>query len=275
MIKKNIIIIIGQNKNDEIFKKSIELYLSRSDITDIILVTWNTTNIKFVEHNTSIKKILVPDKKFDLSSQYQKYLYDIGIDYIDNNYKEEDIFILKTRMDVFINNHQLDYVFSQNYKINLQNTSFPYKIWIPWAHITKPFYVEDACFYSHISVMKKLSPNVDNLFYDQGHSHIRWFLLLAREYDLYREPKTYDDYKNMNSNFVFNEITKNILIKYRECIKHHFIINTLKEGVKFRAWNDINFYKKPSNNIRKIIKNSANSNLKIVYNNEDFFSTNL
>ena len=80
--------------------------------------------------------------------------------------------------------------------------------------------------------MKKLSPYVNKLFqYSEvgaGHSHIRWFLLLAREYNLYEEANTYNDYKNMNSKFILNEITKNILIKYRECVKHHFIINTLK-----------------------------------------------
>ena len=121
-------------------------------------------------------------------------------------------------MDVFIDNHQLDYIFSQNYKLNLQNTLFQYKIWIPWAHITKPFYMEDACFYSHISVLKKLSPYVGNLFKQQGHSHIRWFLLLAREYNLYGHPKTYNNYENMNSNFILNEITKKILINYRTCV---------------------------------------------------------
>ena len=275
MIKKNIILIIGQNKNDRLFRKSIELYLLRNDIRDIILVTWNSTDIEFVKHNTSIKKILVSNKKFDSSSQYQKYLYDIGIEYIDNNYKEENIFILKTRMCVFIGYCQLNYIFSQDYKINLKNTSFPYKIWIPWAHITKPFYMEDACFYSHISVMKKLSPYIGNLFNHQGHSHIRWFLLLAREYNLYEETNTYNDYKNMNSKFILNEITKNILIKYRECVKHHFIINTLKEGILFRKWNNINFYKKPSNSILNIINIINNYNLKIVYNNDDFFSIDL
>lgn len=275
MVKKNIILIIGQNKANILFKKSIELYLSRNDITDIILVTWNNENIKCVESNTSIKKILVSNKKFALSSQYQKHLYDIGINYIDKNYKEDNIFILKTRMDVFIDNHQLDYIFSQNYKLNLQNTLFPYKIWIPWAHITKPFYVEDACFYSHISVMKKLSPYVDKLFHDQGHSHIRWFLLLAREYNLYEEANTYNDYKNMNSKFILNEITKKILINYRTCVKKHFIIKTLKEGIEFRSYNNINFYKKPSNSIIDIINNSMRANLKIVYNNDDFFSIDL
>ena len=280
MVKNNIILIIGQNKNDRLFRESIELYLLRNDITDIILVTWKSTDIEFVKHNTSIKKILVSDKKFDLSLcsskiPYQKYLYDIGIEYIDNNYKEENIFILKTRMDVFISNDQLNYIFSQDYKINLKNTSFPYKIWVPWAHITKPFYIGDECFYSHISVMKKLSPYVDKLFTDQGHSHIRWFLLLAREYNLYKEANTYNDYKHMNSKFILNEITKNILIKYRECVKNHFIINTLKEGILFWDHNPVNFYKKPSNSIINIINKSAEDNLKIVYNNDDFFSIDL
>ena len=38
----------------------------------------------------------------------------------------------------------------------------------------------------------------------------------------------------MNSNFILDEITKNILMKYRTCVKHHFIINTLKKGILFR-----------------------------------------
>ncbi len=272
MFKKNIILIIGQNKNMKLFEKSIKLFLLRNDITDIILVTWNSTDIEFVKHNTSIKKILVSNKKFSLSIQYQKYLYDIGIEYIDNNYKEDNIFILKTRMDVFIDNHQLNYIFSQDYKINLKNTSFPYKIWTPWTHITKPFYMEDACFYSHISVMKKLSPYVGELFNDQGHSHVRWFLLLAREYNLYEEDNTYNDYKDMNSKFILNEITKNILIKYRECVKNHFIINTLEQGILFRDWNRKDFYKISNTSILNIIENKAKKNLKIVYNNDAFFS---
>ena len=284
MVKSNIILIIGQNKCNKLFEKSIEIYLSRNDITDIILVTYKNENIEFVKSNTSVKKILVPNKKFKLSAEYQKYLYDIGIKFIGDNYKEENLFILKTRMDVCITKNQLDYVFSQNYKINLQNndsldistcTLFPHKVWVPWVHITNPFYIEDACFYSHISIMRNLSPYIGNLFQHQGHSHVRWFLLLAREYNLYEEANTYNDYKNMNSKFILNEITKNILIKYGECIRKQFIVKTLDGGIIFRRWNDINFYKKPSNNIVDIIDNKAISNLKIVYNNEDYYLIDL
>ena len=46
--------------------------------------------------------------------------------------------------------------------------------------------------------MKNLSPYTGELFIQQGHQHIRWFLLLAREYNLYSEPNSYNDYKNMN-----------------------------------------------------------------------------
>lgn len=278
-MKNNIILIIGQNKSNVLFVKSIELYLSRNDITDIILVTWRGTNIKFVENLDSIKKVLVSNKKFRLSIEYQKHLYDIGLEYINNNYKQDDIYILKTRMDVFISNHQLDYIFSQSYKINSHQfqmkTIFPYKIWIAWAHITKPLYVDDAFFYSHISVMRNLSPYVGNLFEVQGHSHIRWFLLLAREYNLYKEPNSYIHYERMNRTFVLNETTKDILIKYRQCIKEHFIIKTLKDGISFRKFSKLKFYRKPSNKIQEIIKKKAISNLKIVYNNDDFFSVNL
>jgi|TARA_B100000427_G_scaffold136948_1_gene113796 hypothetical protein len=281
-MKNNIILIVGQNKSNGLFVNSIKLYLSRNDITDIILVTWEDTNIQFVEKLDSIKKVLVSNKKFRLSIEYQKYLYDIGLEYINKNYKADDIYILKTRMDVFVSNHQLDYIFSQSYKINSHQfqmkTLFPYKIWIAWSHITKPFYIDDALFYSHISVMRNLSPYVGNLFEDeeeQGHSHIRWFLLLAREYNLYKEPNSYNHYEKMNSTFVLNETTKDILIKYRQCIKDHFIIKTLKDGITFRRYNKLKFYRKPSNKIQDIIKKKAISNLKIVYNDEDFFSVNL
>ena len=276
-MSKNIILIIGQNKRNKYFEKSIKTYLSRNDITQIILVTYKTENIEFIKHNTSIKKILVPTKNYGKSegwsAKYQKYLYDIGINYINDNYKEDNIFILKTRMDLAMSNEQLDYIFSQNYKVNLKrNTLFPYKIWIAWAHLTKPLYVEDACFYSHISVMKNLSPYTKNLFIHQGHTHIRWFFKLANEYNLYNDKNLYNDYQNMQSNFILNETTKGILLKYIQCIKNHFIIKTVEGCILFdpRGHNCINFYKKPSNNIIDIINKPHKCNLKIVFTDEDF-----
>jgi hypothetical protein len=123
--------------------------------------------------------------------------------------------------------------------------------------------------------MRKLSPYVGKLFNQQGHSHIRWFLLLAREYNLYNDEKEYSNYENMNSKFIINTYIKSLLLRYRECIKTHFIIKTLKKGILFRSWNDVNFYIKKSNNIEYIIEENHTSNLKIVYNNLDFFNIKL
>ena len=63
-MKKNIILIIGQNKQNAYFEKSIKIYLSRNDVTEIVLVTYKTENIEFIKDNTSIKKILVPTKNY-------------------------------------------------------------------------------------------------------------------------------------------------------------------------------------------------------------------
>ena len=101
---KNIILIIGQNKVIDFFKKSIDIYKSRNDINKIILVTWKNENIDYIKNDSDITTILVPQIKFDLNIKYQKHLYDIGIKYICNNYKNVDIYVLKTRMDVIISN---------------------------------------------------------------------------------------------------------------------------------------------------------------------------
>ena len=92
---------------------------------------------------------------------------------------------------------------------------------------------------------------------------------------MYKEPNSYIHYERMNRTFVLNETTKAILRKYRQCIKDHFIIKTLKDGITFRRFNKLKFYRKPSNKIQDIIKKKAISNLKIVYSDEDFFSVNL
>ena len=116
-------------------------------------------DIEYVKDNSSIKIISMPPKVFESSIEgfgsikYQKYLYDIGINYINDNYETNEIFILKTRMDVIFSNEQLNYIFSQDYKVEtIKSELFKYKIWVAWAHITKPFYIDDA-FFTHIFLL--------------------------------------------------------------------------------------------------------------------------
>lgn len=281
MNKKNIILITGQNKINKFFKKSIDIYKSRNDINKIILVTWKNENIDYIKNDFDIVTILVPQIKFDLRIEYQKHLYDTGINYICNNYQNEDIYVLKTRMDVIISNEQLNFIFNQNYKLDSKNELFPYKLWIPWVHITCPFYNEDCCFYSNLLTMKNMSPYTGKLFTWAGHSNMRWFINLAKKYGLYNDETLYNNYEKMKTQFPLNKTNKDILIKYRNCVKNMFIINTLPRprrgdySVIFRKWNNTNFYKKQSNKLLDIINNQHELNLKIVYNNEDFFSIDL
>ena len=272
---KNVILIIGQNKVNDFLKKSIDIYKSRNDINKIILVTWQNENIDYIKKYSNITTILVPQIKFDLSIKYQKYLYDIGIKYICNNYKNDEIYVLKTRMDVIISHEQLNFIFNQNYKLDNGDELFPYKLWIPWVHITCPFYNEDCCFYSNLLTMKNMSPYTDKLFTWGGQSNIRWFINLARKFDLYNDETLYNNYEQMKTLFPLNKINIDILIKYRNCVKKMFIINTVNNGIIFRHWNNIRFYKKPSNKIIDIINNQCKNDLKIVYNNEDLNSIDL
>tara|TARA_B110000261_G_C13040961_1_gene340323 strand:+ start:488 stop:1315 length:828 start_codon:yes stop_codon:yes gene_type:complete len=275
MKKTNIILIIGQNKNNDFLKKSIDIYSSRNDINKIVLVTWQNENIDYIKKYSDIRTIVVPQIKFDLNIKYQKHLYDIGIKYICNNYKNDDIYVLKTRMDVIISNEQLNFIFNQNYKLDYKNDLFPYKLWIPWVHITCPFYNEDCCFYSNLLTMKNMTPYTGKLFTWAGHSNIRWFVNLARKYDLYDDETLYNNYEQMKTLFPLNKINRDILIKYRNCVKSMFIINTIDNGVIFRHWNHTHFYQKPSNQLIDIINNQHEANLKIVYNNEDFTHLNI
>ena len=274
MIKKNIVLIIGQNKIPDNFKKSIKIYESHKNVDNIILVTYNyTKNIEFVKCNKNIKTILVPPIICELSIGYQKYLYDIGIKYINENYSiHKNIYILKTRMDVVINSNQLDFIFSNNYIIENNNLIFKYKIWVAWIHYTKPFYIEDVCFYSHISTMIKLSPYDGKLFEHQGHTHIRWFIILLIKYNLINTKKVFKEYSKMSSKFILDEITKNTLLKYRDIINNYFIIKTVENCINFRFWNDINFFKKKSNKLQDIINQDSLCNLKPAYSNDDFLS---
>ena len=120
--------------------------------------------------------------------------------------------------------------------------------------------------------MKNISPYTDKLFIWGGQSNIRWFINLARKFDLYNDETLYNNYEQMKTLFPLNKINRDILIKYRNCVKKMFIINTVNNGIIFRPWNNIRFYKKPSNKIIDIINNQCKNDLKIVYNNEDFNS---
>lgn len=280
-----IVLIIGQNKNPEYFKKSINIYLNYNNISKILLFTWYDTIIEddiidLIKNNKDkiyyekVPKFIPdkPNKNNYYSSLFQKHLYDLGIKWIKNNLDDKELFILKTRMDIVIEKNQLDYILKQDYKItDTELNDINYKIWIAWAHLTKPFYFEDGCFFSHISVMDKMIKDDTYQVSDlgQGFNHIRWFLHYANNLDIYKK-EDYHLYKNIHKKFVIDEHKINTIKKYKSCINKYFIINTQPKGVLFRQWSNIHFYKPPSDKFIDINNRSHKDNLKIVYSLQDF-----
>lgn len=283
-MKTNVVLIIGQNKDESVFNRSINVYKTRQDVDRVVIVTWSDTNLNDI-NDEKIHTIRVDnpgnfvyDGRPGRSIEYQKYLYDIGLDHI-NKTCSSDVYILKTRMDFFISDDQLDYIFSQNYCIE-SPSAINYKIWVPWAHVTKPLYLEDGCFYSHLSVMNLLSPCIDETLVNigQGHSHIRWFAKLSDHYNLYDNAVFRDKnniYKEMTSEFTYTEVYKNILSKYMKCLSECFIIKTVDDGIEFRSWNNTKSYTLPSTNINDIIQTPAEHRLKIVHDSKDLTSIDL
>ncbi len=278
MLKKNIVLIIGQNKNPKNFTKSLDIYLNNENISKILIVTWrNTKGIKF--NSSKVLLFKIPEIKCKSSYDYQKKLFRIGIRAIHKRYGD-DVYILKTRMDIIINNHLLDFILNQNYKIDSYiSPLFKYKIWIAWIHLTKPFYIGDCCFYSHISVMKNIAPEYSSKYkyvkLGQGHVEIRWFLELNKLYNIYESSDEFHKYKNMQKEFILDDKTKKMLLRYKDCINKHFIIKNLKEGIIIREfYNQMMFHYKNSNNIFDIMKNNPEiNNKKFAYNIDDFNNT--
>lgn len=281
-MRKNIIVlIIGQNKNNDFFRSSIDILVSRTDISKVIIVTWQDTDVEYIYEKSKVHLIRVhrhSSFKYDgapgRSIEYQKYLYDIGMKYICNKYSD-DTYILKTRMDVLVDNVQLDYIFSQDY--HNPTHVIKYKTWVAWAHITKPYYMEDSCFYSHISVMKKLTPRVDDVLSNlsTGHSHIRWYMMFSEIYDVYSHheyTKKKNIYQSMTNKFKYSETHKTIIDRYIKCLDECFIVKTVPGGIKFRPWSDPSSHTISNNDINHIIRSPAPQRLKIVYDIDDILS---
>ena len=275
MTKMNIVLIIGQNKDPINFKKSLDIYLNNEKVSKIVLVTWNnTTGIRF--NSSKILCIKVPPVNLKHSFEYQKKLFDVGVSTINNRYNG-DIYILKTRMDFIISNDLLNFILEQDYKLESSlSPLFKYKIWIAWIHVTKPFYIGDCCFYSHISVINNLAPQsgIKEFRIRQGHPEIRWFLTLSKLYNIYDDPSEYHKYKDMAGEFELTDEIKKILLRYKECINKHFIVQNFKDGILGRDCASVDFYKKKSNNILDIIQDQPEiNNKKFAYNIDDFNST--
>ena len=275
--RKNIIMLVGQNRNPDMLAESLDTFNNHDKVYKVYVVAWETCNLYLDRNKNLSKTVIVRNKEFpatpgENNTEFQKSAMDKGLDSIIKNEEDHDIFVMRLRMDVLLRKNQLDYVLSQDYKIkNPPIPEFKYKIWVPWTHLTKPFYLADECFYSHLSVMVNLSPDRDTVLYKlgQGNAHIAWFLKLAKKYNVFENTSEYDDYFSMTNEFTPNKHKIDMIIRYYQCVKDYFIIKTVQHGIKFKDYNIPGYYVKNSNKLLDIIKKKADLNLKIVYCNEE------
>jgi hypothetical protein len=278
------ILLTGQIKMPHLFDRIIKEYLSLINNYNlkIILSTWSTEIPKLnnaIYKNRIISRIYKPLKdNGDGNIIAQAYLYRKGIEYIKNIEEDnvKDLYILKSRPDVIIKSHLLKQVFEM--KLKLENDKIlNYKIWTGWAHAIKPFYLEDAYFYSHYDTMIKLMYFDNNMFkrenLGQGISHIRRFIMpFLIHYPILNE------YINNKNNYTVNlhrsfitlkdKYIYNLLETYYNILNKYFVIYLdTGNSVYFRLWNTKRLEINYNDSLETISRKHFDAYLKLIHDN--------
>lgn len=275
------ILLTGQIKLPNIFNNVINEYkkLKKKYKIKILLTTWKSEEKK--NKNKDIETLYLWDglnkNPGDGNIISQAIQYRKGMEYIEKDIKDKsNLFILKSRPDVLIKSEFLEKIINLNYKLKDEDI-LKYKIWTGWAHAIKPFYLEDAYFYSHYDTMKRLKDFDNNMFkrehLGQGISHIRRFIQpFLNKYEIL------NDYINNNNNLtngmeklpidLKDEYTNNLIKTYYEIINKYFYIFLEKNNdIIFRPWNTKKLEINYKDSIENISKKSFNCNLKLIHNN--------
>ena len=259
------IIITGLLRLEPVLIKTLKNLLAireKMNIKSIMFLTWNgeLNKIKTNELKMLLKKIRCiqyPKLQDNGGGNHlaQMFHYKKGLELVKYMSKDSknDVYVLKTRSDLFIDNNSLNEVFSYNYEIN-DDPILSHKIWLPWVHKTKPFYFEDSIFYSHINSMEKLY-NIDTIFklkkIGQGITHIRRFFtpfLNQEKYKLFNElildntDEIMENSHKLSLEKMLNTKTGSHLLKiYYEILNKYFFVSTINENsIIFRPWNQKN-----------------------------------
>ncbi len=281
----NVILITGQNKKPILFKKNIDLFLKLN--IPVVYVTWTNEIIPpYVKTEGSILLYQIPPVKKTYGNMLaQKTTFQYGLQKIKELFGDnsDNLFILKTRPDVYINESMLDYIFHLNMVTNDDgaNGNLSHKIWIPWAHVIKPLYLPDESFYSHVSVLERLIVSDIYLFENEqkGTTPFRWYFPLVQNTTFIRDylslplkvRQQFVDFKiEKNDKFICN-----ILYEYYEFLLQNFHIYTKEGGIKFRKWSDpkssgMSVIHRKQYNLTDISHTSYGPmRLKLIYNNNE------
>lgn len=184
------IIFCGLIRRTDLLEKSIKDFnkLRKKGLIDkIILSTW----VDEAEKNPEIISFLKKNKVIILAKPQpadpgvgniwcQMKSFETGL-----SKSKKNNFVLRTRTDVYINPEFLEYVFKNKESLlkityNLPRNIFKFKVWIPWAELTQPFFIADECFFANHEDSKFLINY--NPMYDEKYNlgaeiaHVRRFI---------------------------------------------------------------------------------------------------
>lgn len=248
MSKQIYVIFTGLIRYPDNFHKQIDLF-KELKIT-MILSTWENENITKeyenkinIIYNTKNKDNSNKNNSFNSKNEWiyvnmgQSVLLYNGLTYVKSllNGITDDIYILKTRPDIFIPKDLLNHILSFDYSIKENIYNITSKTWVPWASVIKPFYLEDICHLSDFQTTLRFCnlkgyDHFNNQYYiGQGKGHIIRYILP------FLTNKNISDFYSLNSDYNYNIINNNykdtnkikhILYDYYFLLKNYFIIFT-------------------------------------------------
>lgn len=271
MVKKHVVIcgLLRQHPN---FFKSLDVYSSlrkKNLIDSIIISTWDD-QVKLPilkeisrRYDVEIRNCPLPIKLKSFGNVlYQAKSMDLGTEHLDPN-----DWVLRTRTE---------YMFSESFLFNLLKKEYMFdkpagsgnifdkKIWINWAEMTKPFYIEDSVMYGQVKDIRCLI-SYDQIQSDptwlknvgQGRSHIRRFVhpfLHVSEIEKFIKTKDVIPFHKNNRHPSILKMLINdgeyikLMAMYYKILYNYFLIYTEPKMSKFK-----HVYSNPLNNLNNNI----------------------
>lgn len=275
MMKPTYILFTGLMRLEHLFLKSLQDFEKNPRVKQVIFITWQgdlqkIKNKKTLKTFKKLKVFSMAKLKKPSGGHYKEQMsqYRQGMNYIKSVSKDNDFFVMKTRTDVYIKPSFFDEIINTDLTIN-DDPVMSHKVWIPWVHRIKPFYFEDAIFYSHQSSMN-LMINDQKIFdvklVGQGITHIRRFInpfLNKPEYTMLTnavlnntESVMANCQKFTEEQMTSTETGKMMLTKYHKIlVKYYYVHTPESDSITFRIWN------------KKIHHHNMKHNLNIIYHN--------
>lgn len=253
------IILTGEIRDERRFQQNINIFnrlLSEEKIKGVVVSTNRDVHPNFMKPKnfTYIETPNLKDNGYG-NWRVQMTQFRDGLNHILGISDNGNTFVLKSRPDVVITYDFLLKVFAKELKVGGENHGMRYKVWIPWAEISKPFYFGDECFFGHIYDVRKMY-NFNEIYQHdklgQGVAHIRRYINhflhvpILKEYvnnkhNINVYLLTINDFQKLKKlgkdEEVYDYYVK-LVATYYKILNDCFDIETEPDSITFREWSN-------------------------------------